>query len=124
MIGSENVKVVNFWVSPFGSRVEWALKLKGVDYEYMEEDIFNKSTLLLELNPIYKKVPVLVHAQKPIADSFTILEYIDETWKQHPLLPHDPYQRAHARFWANFVEHKVTYQILLFFLPKTFKHIA
>ena len=51
-MGSPDVKLFNFFVSPFGQRVDWALKLKGVDYEYVEEDIFNKSTLLLELNPV------------------------------------------------------------------------
>ncbi|KAJ1426164.1 Thioredoxin-like superfamily [Sesbania bispinosa] len=107
-MGSQEVKLVSFWVSPFAKRVEWALKLKGIDFEYIEEDVFNKSSLLLELNPVHKKVPVLVHAQKSIAESFIILEYIDETWNQYPLLPHHPYQRALARFWANFGE-----QILL-----------
>ncbi|KAG5029528.1 hypothetical protein AAZX31_05G150200 [Glycine max] len=107
-MGSEDrVKLVNFWASPFGKRVEWALKLKGVKYEYIEEDVYNMSSLVMELNPVHKKVPILVHAQKPIAESFTILEYIDETWKQYPLLPQDPYQRALARFWANFGEQKL-----------------
>ncbi|MED6157336.1 hypothetical protein PIB30_022303 [Stylosanthes scabra] len=104
---SEDVKLLSFHSSPFGQRVIWALKLKGVDYGYIEQDIFNKSTLLLELNPVLRKVPVLVHCNRPIAESLVILEYIDETWKQFPLMPHDPYQRAHARFWANFAEHKL-----------------
>ncbi|KAH1250844.1 hypothetical protein AAZX31_05G150500 [Glycine max] len=106
-MGSEEVKLLSFFASPFGKRVEWALKLKGVEYEYIEQDIFNKTSLLLQLNPVHKKVPVLVHAHKPIAESFVIVEYVDETWKQYPLLPQDPYQRALARFWANFAEQKL-----------------
>ena len=109
-MGSQDVKLLSFLLSPVGRRVEWALKLKGVDYEYIEEDIFNKSSLLLELNPVHKKVPVLVHGHKPIAESLIILEYIDDTWKQYPLLPQDPYQRALTRFWVNFAEQKVIYQ--------------
>ncbi|XP_058735821.1 glutathione transferase GST 23-like [Vicia villosa] len=104
---NQNVKLVCLWVSPYSKRVQWALKLKGVDYEYIEEDIFNKSNLLLELNPVHKKVPVLVHGQKPIAESLIILEYIDETWRQCPLMPLHPYQRSHARFWADFGEQKL-----------------
>ncbi|CAL0325016.1 unnamed protein product [Lupinus luteus] len=106
-MGNKDVKVVSFWISPFARRVEWALRLKGVDYEYIEEDIYNKSPLLLELNPVTKKVPVLIHDHKPIIESFIILEYIDETWNQYPLLPQHPHQRALARFWANFAEQKL-----------------
>ena len=36
------------------------------------------------------------------------IEYIDEVWKdKSALLPTDPYQRAQARFWADYVDKKV-----------------
>ena len=103
------VMLLGFWFSPFVKRVEWALKFKGIEYDYVEEDLTNKSTLLLTSNPIHKKVPVLIHNGNPIAESLVIIEYIDETWQQNPILPQDPYERAMARFWANFIEQMVCF---------------
>ena len=106
------VKVIGSKTSFFCTRIELALKLKGVDYEYVHEDVRNKSPTLLKYNPVYKKIPVFLHDGKPIAESLVILEYIDETWKhQYPLLPQDPYERAMARFWAKFSDEKVDIDI-------------
>ncbi|XP_022989064.1 glutathione S-transferase 3-like [Cucurbita maxima] len=79
-----------------------------VAYEYVEEDLRNKSPLLVQMNPIHKKIPVLVHIGKPISESSIIVQYIDQTWKDRaPLLPSDPYERAQARFWVDFIDKKL-----------------
>lgn len=114
MEGENEVKLHGMWASTFSKRVELALRLKGIPYEYIEEDLSNKSELLLQYNPVHKKIPVLVHKGKPIAESYIILEYIDETWKTSPkLFPEDPYQRAKVRFWASFIQQQVRRQLML-----------
>ncbi|KAG7975083.1 hypothetical protein I3843_06G079000, partial [Carya illinoinensis] len=111
------VVVFGTWASSYCKRVEMALALKGIPYEYIEEDLTNKSKLLLHYNPVHKKVPILVHNGKSIAESLVILEYINDCWKHAPkLLPDDPYLRAKLRFWANFYDQKLkvsTTQIIM-----------
>lgn len=104
------VVLLDKWESVFGMRVRIALSEKGIHYEYKEEDLRNKSPLLLKMNPIHKKIPVLIHDGKPICESLIIVQYIDEVWKdKSPLLPSDPYQRAQAGFWADYVDKKILY---------------
>ncbi|CAL4923457.1 unnamed protein product [Urochloa decumbens] len=68
------------WASPFVLRVKLALGFKGLSYKYVEENLRNKSDLLLESKPVHKKAP--------------------------PVFPADPYERAMARFWAAFIDDK------------------
>lgn len=105
---ADEVVLLGTYVSMFAVRVKIALAEKGIQYEYKEENLVNKSPLLLQMNPIHKKIPVLIHNGKPICESLIIVEYIDEVWNdKSPLLPSDPYKRAQARFWADYVDKKV-----------------
>nr|XP_027076033.1 glutathione S-transferase U23-like [Coffea arabica] len=94
-MAGEEVILLSVYASMFSMRVRIALAEKGVKYELKEEDLTNKSLLLLEMNSVHKKVP-----------------YIDEVWHdKNPLEPSDPYERAQARFWADFIDKKVPCKI-------------
>ncbi|KMT05157.1 hypothetical protein BVRB_7g173050 [Beta vulgaris subsp. vulgaris] len=112
------VKLFGVWSSPYSHRIQLALKMKDIPFEYVEEDLSNKSFMLLNHNPVHKMIPVLVHNEKPIVESLIILEYIDEIWKDRPLLPQDPYERAQARFWARFIDDKLLPSVWRYFLSK------
>ncbi|OVA12034.1 Glutathione S-transferase [Macleaya cordata] len=105
---ADKLVLLDTWPSPFGMRVRIALKEKGLNYEYKEENLREKSPLLLKMNPVHKKIPVLIHNAKPISESLVIVQYIDEVWKEKsPFLPNDPYQRATERFWADYIDKKI-----------------
>ncbi|KAL7218464.1 hypothetical protein ACSBR2_011680 [Camellia fascicularis] len=107
-MANNKVVLLDLWASMFGMRVRIALAEKGIEYEYKEEDLWNKSSLLLEMNPVHKKIPVLIHNGKSVCESLIAVEYIDEVWNEKaPLLPSDPYQKAQARFWADYVDKKI-----------------
>ncbi|KAF8042347.1 hypothetical protein BT93_A0847 [Corymbia citriodora subsp. variegata] len=106
---AEEVILLDFSPSPFAMKARIALREKGVHFDLREEEILsNKSPLLLQMNPVHKKIPVLIHNGKPVCESNIIVQYIDETWgPESPLLPSDPYERACARFWADYVDKKI-----------------
>lgn len=109
MSKGDNVVVLDFWASPFCGRVKIALEEKGVPHVSNEEDIFGgKSELLLRSNPIHQKVPVLLHNDKPVLESGIIVSYIDQVWPSNSFLPDNAYDLAKARFWADFIDKKVS----------------
>ncbi|CAL5051117.1 unnamed protein product [Urochloa decumbens] len=101
--GEGNLRLLGMHMSPFVLRARMALGLKGVSYEYVEEDLFHKSELLLSSNPVHRKVPVLIHNGRPIlmilpadpyerAIALAVVQYVDEVWAGTGLdiLPADP----------------------------------
>ena len=110
----DKVVLLDFWPSSYGMRVRIALAEKGIEYEAKEENLWDKSPLLLEMNPVHKKIPVLIHNGKPVCESLNIVQYIDEVWShKSPLLPSDPHQKSQALFWADYVDRKVSLCIYL-----------
>ncbi|TVU41383.1 hypothetical protein EJB05_14892, partial [Eragrostis curvula] len=109
-MASEDVRCVDFWCNEFGMRARIALREKRVGFEFVEEDlrVRERSDLVRRMNPVHRSIPILIHDGRPVCGSMNIVEYVDEAWRgETRLLPADSVERAHARFWADFVDNKV-----------------
>jgi len=96
-MAKSEVKLLDAWTRPYVMRAQIALNIKAVEYEFLfffffeheyeflEQTFGSESQLLLQYNPVYKKIPVLIHADNPICESLRIVEYM--TTSGPPLPP-------------------------------------
>ena len=88
----------DYWRSSASYRVRIALNLKGVDYERAPIDLVagdQKSEAYRERNP-QGFVPLLDIDGRSISQSLAIIDYLDSTRPDPPLVPSDPGDRAHV----------------------------
>ena len=81
---------------PFSHRCRIVLYEKGMDFQVIDVDLFNKPEDIAVINP-YNRVPVLVERDLILYEPNIINEYIDERFPHPQLMPADPIMRARAR---------------------------
>jgi len=81
---------------PFSHCCRIVLHEKGMDFEIIDVDLYNKPEDIAVINP-YNQVPVLVDRDLVLYDASIINEYIDERFPHPQLMPPDPIMRARAR---------------------------
>ena len=100
------MKLYSYFRSSAAYRVRIALNLKGLPFEtasvhLLKED--NKRPQFRAVNP-QMRVPALSTPQgETLIQSLAIIEYLDETHPEPPLLPKDPVARAKVRALAQLV---------------------
>lgn len=121
------MKLHNYFRSSASFRVRIALELKGLSYEYLPVHLVKGE----HTQPAYAGVspsmlvPTLVtDAGEALGQSMAIIEYLDETHPQPPLLPADPLGRARVRALAQLVAcdiHPLNNLRVLKYLVRTLK---
>ena len=98
MIG-DSVKLYSFWRSSACYRVRIALNLKRVAFETAPVHLANNEqheAAFKEINP-QEIIPVLMHGGRVLRQSLAIMEYLDESWPENPLLPSVARDRQRSR---------------------------
>jgi maleylacetoacetate isomerase len=93
------MELYNYFRSSASYRVRIALALKGIAYDYLPVHLVKNE----QLKPPYadmapsKLVPLLKDGDHLLSQSLAIIEYLDETHPEPPLLPGDALARARIR---------------------------
>ncbi len=96
------MKLYTYYRSSAAYRVRIALNFKGIAYEAVPVDLrpgAHRRPEYLALNP-QGLVPALEDGSALLAQSVAIIEYLEETHPDPPLLPRTPLERARVRSLA------------------------
>ena len=96
------MKLYTYFRSSAAYRVRIALNLKGVDYESVAVDLrpaAHRQQDYLALNP-QGLIPALADDGTVISQSLAVIEYLEESHPNPPLLPRSPRDRARVRSMA------------------------
>jgi maleylacetoacetate isomerase len=99
------VRLFNFHGSSASFRARIALRLKGIEFEYVPVRLRKREQEGVEyrrLNP-QGKVPLLVDGEVSVSQTVAIVEYLEEVKPEPPLLPRDAAGRARVRSLSLFV---------------------
>jgi hypothetical protein len=94
------------WRSSASRRVRLCLEEKGLAYEGHVVDMAkleHHSPEYLKINPL-GVIPTLIHDGKPLHESGTICEYLDESYPDPPLRPDTAYERGQMRNWIRHID--------------------
>jgi maleylpyruvate isomerase len=96
------MKLHGYFRSSASYRVRIALNLKGLSADHLPHHLRKgeqRDPAYLAINP-QGLVPTLQDDREIITQSLAIIEWLEETHPEPPLLPSDPLRRAHVRAFA------------------------
>ena len=102
-----SLRLYSYWRSSAAYRVRIGLQLKQLPHEIVPVHLLRDggeqhAADFHALNP-QELVPVLKHGQRVVRQSLAILEYLEETFPDHPIMPATARDRARVRGIAQMV---------------------
>ena len=111
-------------MSSCAQKVRFALATKGLEWEGEELDLRRGDQLrpdYLKINP-KGLVPALVHDGNVIVESNIILDYLNESFPEPPLLPEAPLDRARIRWWIKRLDDGIHLDLAALSFGIAFRH--
>jgi len=102
-----SIELYSYWRSSASYRVRVALNLKALPYVLHAVNLAKDGGE--QFSPAYRavnpqsRVPTLVHDGQRFMQSLAIIEYLDETFPDHRLIPRDPVDRARVRMLSQII---------------------
>lgn len=93
------LKLYQFAISHYCEKVRWALDFKGLNHETVNLLPGQHIKTIRRLTGGESSVPVIDHDGHVVQGSARVLDYLDDTFPDHPLTPGDPVQREQALAW-------------------------
>src|SRR5689334_15548370 len=93
------MKLFEGWRSSASWRVRWTLAMKKISYESILVDVErgDQHDFLAPKNPMHQVPTLELDDGQLLTESVAIIEWLDETHPDPPLLPRDPLAKARVR---------------------------
>ena len=109
------LKLISATPSPYARKVRIALAEKDIPFELITEVPWNQGALTEQHNPLAKLPVLLLEDGSSIFDSRYILEYLEWTYPQKPLLSNDTHEKLMAKKFEVLADGVCDAFVLLFF---------
>ncbi len=101
----------HLWLNPFSRKVRIVLAEKGLEFEMVVEQVWERRQAFLALNPA-GEVPVLVEPDDTVlSDSQAICEFLDELQPEPSLMGRSLHERAEVRRLVTWFDRKFDFEV-------------
>jgi len=97
------VHIIGSYISPYVRKVLAVLHRKGIDYDIDPIVPFFGGDRFSAISPL-RRIPVYSDGDVTLCDSTVICEYLEDRHPEPALYPHDPADRARARWLEEFAD--------------------
>ena len=96
------ITLYEFRSSPYCEKVRLVMDLKGLEYDAVEINGLTRQEL--RGVSLYPTVPIIRDGLHVVEDSTRVLEYLEETYPDPPLVPKDPQQKTQVWLWEDWAD--------------------